>query len=158
MAKGGKRKRSKWIIHVMATNKANPGKAFKDILKMAAKTYKKSPETKVHGKPKKTTHKTSKKGRKGKKRRKKHKGGGDLADDAGVVSEPSSIGGTDCPLPAKDNSGSITNADLSLCGGLGASVGGKRKHSKRKSSKRKSSKRKSSKRKSSKRKSSKRKH
>jgi hypothetical protein len=30
-----------WMTHVMATKRANPSKSLKDILKMAAKTYKK---------------------------------------------------------------------------------------------------------------------
>lgn len=41
-----------WIDHVMATKRKHSGKSFKEILKMAKKTYKKSPT--VH---KKKTHK-----------------------------------------------------------------------------------------------------
>ena len=33
---------SNWLSHVKSTMKANPGKALKDVLKMAKKTYKKS--------------------------------------------------------------------------------------------------------------------
>jgi hypothetical protein len=32
---------SNWLAHVKSTMKANPGKALKDILKMAKSTYKK---------------------------------------------------------------------------------------------------------------------
>ena len=33
---------SAWLDHVKATLKANPGKALKDVLKLASKTYKKN--------------------------------------------------------------------------------------------------------------------
>jgi hypothetical protein len=51
-----------WINHVMATKRKHRGKSFKDILKMAKKTYKKSPtahKKKAHKKKahKKTAHK-----------------------------------------------------------------------------------------------------
>jgi len=50
-----------WIEHVMQTRKAagNKGKSFKEILKIAKKTYKKSPAAhkKAHKKSHKKTHK-----------------------------------------------------------------------------------------------------
>lgn len=131
MATGGKRKRSRWIIHVMDTHKANAGKAFKDILKMAAKTYKKSPETKKRhtNKRKKRHHKgkTCKKGKKGKKCRKNQSGGviteGTLGDH-GAAAAPSPVGdagtalsGNECTLPQSNGSGSITGSDLAQCKG-----------------------------------------
>jgi hypothetical protein len=35
------KKQSKWIIHLMAVKKANPGKTLKACMKIAAKSYKK---------------------------------------------------------------------------------------------------------------------
>tara|TARA_B100000795_G_scaffold250087_1_gene218024 strand:+ start:5779 stop:6291 length:513 start_codon:yes stop_codon:yes gene_type:complete len=159
---GKKRKLSKWIIHVMETKKANAGKAFKDILKMAAKTYKKSPETKhkkIHKKQR--TYKKGKKGKKKKKgkkskrkKRKRQRGGNtDIAATAGAAAGPSTLGGdagtalagSGCTLPALDGSGSVTQADLVVCGSLGecgAMKGGKTSKHKCKSPKRKTSKRK----------------
>ena len=48
-----------WIEHVMQTRKAagNKGKSFKEILKIAKKTYKKSPA--AHKKAHKKTHNKS---------------------------------------------------------------------------------------------------
>ena len=53
-----------WIAHVKTVSKANKGKSFKEILKMAKKTYKRSPgiQKKVHKKKHmKTRRKTHKK-------------------------------------------------------------------------------------------------
>lgn len=44
----GGRKRSAWMKHVMQTKKAHKGKTLSEVLKMAAKTYKK---TKKGGSP-----------------------------------------------------------------------------------------------------------
>ena len=83
-----------WMDHVKTVSKANKGKGLKEILKMAKKTYKRSPgvHKKVHKKKHRKTHKkTHKKRRKSrhKKRRKtrrksrkkrrgrKKRGGGD---------------------------------------------------------------------------------
>ncbi len=48
---------SAWLDHVKKTMKLNPGKKLKDVLKLAAKTYKKAKSTvkyAVTGKSKKT--------------------------------------------------------------------------------------------------------
>ena len=34
-------KENPWLVHVKKTQKENPGKAFKDVLKIASKTFKK---------------------------------------------------------------------------------------------------------------------
>jgi len=54
---------NRWLIHVKQVSKDNKGKGLKEILKMAKKTYKRSPG--VHKKAHKKTHR--------KKRRKTHK-------------------------------------------------------------------------------------
>ena len=54
---------NRWLIHVKQVSKDNKGKGLKEILKMAKKTYKKSPG--VHKKERKKTHR--------KRRRKTHK-------------------------------------------------------------------------------------
>ena len=40
-AGGGKKKPNKWMSHVAKVRKANPGKKFSEVLKLAAKSYKK---------------------------------------------------------------------------------------------------------------------
>lgn len=69
---------NKWLAHVKETSKRNPGVAFKDVLKMAKKTYKKSAVD--------TASKKSRKNRKSNKRRSHNKvkrgGAGSLADTA----------------------------------------------------------------------------
>ena len=50
---------SNWLAHVKSTMKANPGKALKDVLKMAKSTYKKG--TAVVGKAVKASVKSAKK-------------------------------------------------------------------------------------------------
>jgi hypothetical protein len=52
-----------WLVHVKKVSASNKGKGLKEILKMAKKTYKRSPG--VHKKAHKKTHR--------KKRRKTHK-------------------------------------------------------------------------------------
>ena len=69
---------NKWLGHVKSVMKANPGKAFKDILKIAKKTYKKSAKAikfAVIGKSRKRrrTSKRRKAKRKTKKRRRRRK-------------------------------------------------------------------------------------
>lgn len=54
---------NRWLVHVKAVAAGNKGKGLKEILKMAKKTYKKSPG--VHKKERKKTHR--------KRRRKTHK-------------------------------------------------------------------------------------
>lgn len=66
---------NRWLVHVKAVAAGNKGKGLKEILKMAKKTYKKSPG--VHKKERKKTHrkrrrKTQKK-RKTKHRKKRRK-------------------------------------------------------------------------------------
>ena len=70
-----------WIDHVMKTRSAHAGKSFKEILKMAKKTYKKSPAAhkKVYKKKthKRKTHKRKthkRKSRKRKSRKRKSRG------------------------------------------------------------------------------------
>jgi len=72
----GGRKRSAWMTHVTKTMKANKGKPFSAVLKLAGKTYKKSmrggglspmPLTQTGAR-----RRTSKKSRKGKKGSRKH--------------------------------------------------------------------------------------
>ena len=60
---------NRWLIHVKQVSKDNKGKGLKEILKMAKKTYKKSPG--VHKKERKKTHR--KKRRKTRKKRKTKK-------------------------------------------------------------------------------------
>lgn len=67
-----------WQLHVKKVSKENPGLMLKDILKLAAKSYKKSatagPTKKATKKSKKPKKKTAKKKRKsGKKKRKSGK-------------------------------------------------------------------------------------
>ena len=65
------RKLNAWMKHVMSERSRHPGKSFKDVLKLAKKTYKKSPVEK--GEP---TRKRRRRRRKGKhtrhRRRKRH--------------------------------------------------------------------------------------
>lgn len=94
-----------WLAHVKATMKQHKGMKFKEVLKMAKKTYKKTPKSaatptaskskkrrrsrKRKSKSKKKSKRKSKsKGRKTKKRRRrrKKKGGGEhVADNAESV-------------------------------------------------------------------------
>ena len=65
-----------WQMHVKKVSKENPGLMLKDVLKLAAKSYKKSatagPSKKVTKKQKKSKKKTAKKrGKSGKKGHKK---------------------------------------------------------------------------------------
>ncbi len=53
-----------WLVHVKSTMKSHKGMKFKDVLKLAKKTYKKSGTKKMA----KKTAKKGKKGKKGKKR------------------------------------------------------------------------------------------
>lgn len=41
------RKLNAWMRHVMAERSRHPGKSFKDVLRLAKKTYKKSPVEKT---------------------------------------------------------------------------------------------------------------
>jgi hypothetical protein len=143
-----------WMTHVKSVSAANKGKSLKEILKMASKTYKKSPATaavKKHKKHKKR-HSTKRKHKK-RKGRKKQSGGEhntDIATDAGAAAPATTEGGNAgsifdgaaCTLPARSGSGSVTQADLNACGsspsGCNVFKGGKRKRkSKRKKSRRK---------------------
>ena len=67
-----------WIDHVMATKRKHSGKSFKEILKMAKKTYKKSPTDHKKKTNKRKTNKRKTNKRKTKKRktnkRKRRKG------------------------------------------------------------------------------------
>jgi hypothetical protein len=146
-----------WMTHVKSVSAANKGKSLKEILKMASKTYKKSPATaavKKHKKHKKR-HSTKRKhkkrkGRKHKGRKKQSGGEHDIATDAGAAAPATTEGGNAgsifdgaaCTLPARSGSGSVTQADLNACGsspsGCNVFKGGKRKRkSKRKKSRRK---------------------
>jgi hypothetical protein len=72
-----------WMTHVKSVSKANKGIGLKEILKMAKKTYKKSPgvhkkthkkrKTK-HRKKRKTKHRKKRKTKHRKKRKTKHRG------------------------------------------------------------------------------------
>jgi|UniRef100_A0A6C0C686 hypothetical protein len=64
-----------WIAHVKTVSKANKGKSFKEILKMAKKTYKRSPgiQKKVHKKKHMKTRRKTHKKKHMKTRRKTHK-------------------------------------------------------------------------------------
>jgi hypothetical protein len=42
--KGGKRKKTAWDHHVAKTRSKNAGMSFKEVLRLAGKTYKKSPK------------------------------------------------------------------------------------------------------------------
>ena len=80
----GGRKRSAWMTHVTKTMKANKGKPFSAVLKLAGKTYKKSmrggglspspvePGTGPVTQTGARRRRTSKKSRKGKKGSRKH--------------------------------------------------------------------------------------
>ena len=91
---------NKWMEHVKSVRAGNPGKSLKDILKMAKKTYKKSPVTKAakkhHHKTKRHHKKHHKKHHKGKKRKRGQRGGEhntDMAQEAGEAAPPSTQGG-----------------------------------------------------------------
>jgi hypothetical protein len=60
-----------WLVHVKKVSTNNKGKGLKEILKMAKKTYKKSPG--VHKKARKKKRKKTHKKRKTKHRRTKHR-------------------------------------------------------------------------------------
>ena len=62
-----------WMTHVKQTMRKHPGKKLKDVLKLAAKTYKKSPKV---GKKKGRTHRrrTHSRRRKHKRRHRRRKG------------------------------------------------------------------------------------
>jgi len=89
--------------HVETVRKANPNKSFKEVLKMAGKTYKK--QAKAHGdkKAKKTrkvrkgsrkaSRKGTRKGRKGRKGSKRHRGG------MGTIQGTTPGAGTDTATP-----------------------------------------------------------
>ena len=65
-----------WLVHVKKVSITNKGKGLKEILKMAKKTYKKSPgvHKKAHKKKRRKTHKKRKtKHRRTKHRRTKHR-------------------------------------------------------------------------------------
>jgi len=142
------------MTHVKSVSAANKGKSLKEILKMASKTYKKSPATaavKKHKKHKKR-HSTKRKHKKRKHKGRKKQSGGehDIATDAGPAAPATTEGGNAgsifdgaaCTLPARSGSGSVTQADLNACGsspsGCNVFKGGKRKRkSKRKKSRRK---------------------
>jgi hypothetical protein len=62
-----------WMVHVKATMKANKGKKFKEVLKLAKKTYKKQGKSKGVAKRRKS-HKS---------KRKRMRGGGDCALEQG---------------------------------------------------------------------------
>ena len=142
------------MTHVKSVSAANKGKSLKEILKMASKTYKKSPATaavKKHKKHKKR-HSTKRKHKKRKHKGRKKQSGGehDIATDAGAAAPATTEGGNAgsifdgaaCTLPARSGSGSVTQADLNACGsspsGCNVFKGGKRKRkSKRKKSRRK---------------------
>jgi hypothetical protein len=150
-----------WMAHVKSVSAGNKGKSLKEILKMASKTYKKSPATHVATKHKKhkkhkkhhSTKRHHKKRKRGRRGRKKQRGGEhntDIAETAGAAAPASTEGGnagtalagSDCPVPAVDGSGSTSQALLRGCGSLpnacNAFIGGKRKRkSKRKKSRRK---------------------
>ena len=68
---------SAWLDHVKATMKEYPDKAFKEVLKLAAKTYKKTKSTvkyAVTGKKSRKVKRGGKKSRKVKKGKKSRKG------------------------------------------------------------------------------------
>jgi len=146
------------MAHVKSVSAGNKGKSLKEILKMAKKTYKKSPATHVAKKHKKhkkhhSTKRHHKKRKRGRRGRKKQRGGEhntDMAADSGAAAPASTEGGnagtalagSDCPNPPPDGSGSTSQALLRGCGslqnGCNAFIGGKRKRkSKRKKSRRK---------------------
>lgn len=62
-----------WIDHVMATKRKHSGKSFKEILKMAKKTYKKSPTVHKKKTHKRKTHKRKSRKRKTRKRKRRGK-------------------------------------------------------------------------------------
>lgn len=147
------------MTHVKSVSAANKGKSLKEILKMASKTYKKSPATAAVKKHKKHKNHHSTKRKHKKRKGRKHKGrkkqsGGkhnaDIAIDSGAAAPATTEGGNAgsifdgaaCTLPARSGSGSVTQADLNACGsapsGCNVFKGGKRKRkSKRKKSRRK---------------------
>ena len=62
-----------WQAHIKDVAKKNPGMKFKDVLKAAAKTYKKTSSGVSKKTAKRKTGKRGKKGKKGKSRRKNKK-------------------------------------------------------------------------------------
>jgi len=142
---------NKWMQHVKDVRAGNPGKSLKDILKMAAKTYKRSPKTEEKKKKKHRTRKVHHKKRHHRRHRRgkrKHRGGGEDAADGAPVSDAKVDGGnTDtmtegstCTLPARDGSMSVTGSDKAQC--AGSQKGGKTKKKHRKRRKRRRRKRK----------------
>ena len=147
------------MTHVKSVSAANKSKSIKKNLKMASKTYKKSPATAAVKKHKKHKNHHSTKRKHKKRKGRKHKGrkkqsGGkhnaDIAIDSGAAAPATTEGGNAgsifdgaaCTLPARSGSGSVTQADLNACGsapsGCNVFKGGKRKRkSKRKKSRRK---------------------
>ena len=143
---------SAWIRHIKSVQKAR-GITYKEAMKEAASSYKRSPETKAKRHKKKRHTKKHRRSRHHKKRhhgrRRRHKGGehnspeftpasGAEGASAGPPG-PKEIGGSapsgaPCPLPR--DSGSKTQADLLACSGAsgkacGPAGGGKRRSKKR---------------------------
>ena len=64
------RKLNAWMKHVMSERSRHPGKSFKDVLKLAKKTYKKSPVEKA-GPTRKRRRRRRRKGKHTRHRRRK---------------------------------------------------------------------------------------
>ena len=97
------RKKTAWNIHVEKVRGLHPEKSFKDILVLAAKSYKKSPVAKAVDTVMGSVHHSEKHHGKHKKHHSKHH-------------SKHHKGGSNCMLPTADGSGSVTQADLVECG------------------------------------------
>jgi len=64
---------NKWLVHVKKTMKSNHGMKFKDVLKLAGKTYKKTGSSPGHTKSKRRKHKRTKSKGKGKTKTKRRR-------------------------------------------------------------------------------------
>ena len=139
-----------WFEHMKTVRAKNPGKSLKEIMIMAKKTYKRSPVTKA-AKKRTAKHKKPHSDKKHKKRRRKSRsrtgGNPEVGNDASKVEAAADVSSSsgDCPLPARDGSGTSSVADKILCGTAGPLPplhmnGGKRKS--KKSSRKRRSKRK----------------
>jgi len=65
------RKLNAWMKHVMSERSRHPGKSFKDVLKLAKKTYKKSPVEKGEPTRKRRRRRRRRKGKHTRHRRRK---------------------------------------------------------------------------------------
>ena len=113
------RKQNAWLVHVKKTLRENRDKSFKQVLKLAKKTYKKSAASESKGVRKSRRHNKTKRGGSG-----SGSGSGEQHDD-----ESSQQGGNqhqqeEGPQQGKQHGGSSGNPLLDMVKGAGAQKGG----------------------------------